>query len=151
MIDFLIEVRRLESSFDEGLWADQILEHVNPQIDFAGADYYGFDKIINGYKVQFNAPATRVDLIGSNNNIADVLISNGITVVPSNTAGGQRISVGSGLDTSESAKLSEIHDRLDLNVAKPNTYQNDGNKISNADWDLDKTDNGNGSSTVQRS
>lgn len=95
----------------DGLWAEQILEHVNPQIDFAGADYFGFDKIVNGYQVQFNAPATRVDLVGSNNNIADVLISNGITVVPSNSAGGQRIlDSNANLPPEQEALIQEVHE-----------------------------------------
>ncbi len=56
-----------------------------------------------------------------------------------------------GLTTEQSLKLLEIHDRLDLNVVKPNTYTTDGSKIVNGEWVLDNTDNGNGTSTVQRS
>lgn len=108
MVDFLIEIRRLEASPVDGLWAIEILDHTNPQIDFAGADYYGFDKIVNGYSVQFEPPATRVDLIGSNNNIADVLIVNGISVVPSNTAGGQRITAGSGVTAQDKIDIAAL-------------------------------------------
>ncbi len=56
-----------------------------------------------------------------------------------------------GLTVEQSLKLIEIHDRLDLNVVKPNTYNIDGSKIENGEWVLDNTDNGNGTSTVQRS
>lgn len=84
---FLTEIRRLEWQPDEGLWALGIVEHTNTNFDFSGADYAPFDKIINGYTVQFIGVATRVDLNGSNNNIVDVLIPTGVTVVPSNSAG----------------------------------------------------------------
>lgn len=53
-------------------------------------------------------------------------------------------------DETESKKTREMHERLDLNAAKPNTYQNDATSITNGDWTLDKTDNLDGTSTVQR-
>lgn len=102
---FLIEIRRLESEFAEGLWAPQILDHDNPKLDFAGANYAGFDKVINGYTLQVTGLALRVDLVGSNNNIIDVLIATGVSIVPSNSAGLQLVSVGSGLSTEEHDKL----------------------------------------------
>lgn len=87
MQDFHEEIRRLEWEFDDGLWAPQILEHTNTRLDFVGANYAPFDEIINGYTVEFGAGPTRVDLLGSNNNIVDVLIPSGVSVVPSNSAG----------------------------------------------------------------
>ncbi len=87
MTDFLGECRRLEAAFDEGLWAPQILDHTNPKLDFAGVDYAGFDEVINEYTVQVSGVATRVDLLGSNNNIVDVLIPTGVAIVPSNSTG----------------------------------------------------------------
>lgn len=87
MTDFLIEVRRLEWQFDQGMWAPDILIHTNTRFDFAGADYAPFDDLQNGYTVEFTGVATRVDLLGSNNDLIDVLIANGVSVVPSNSAG----------------------------------------------------------------
>jgi len=116
MADFLDECRRLEWAFIEGLWAPPILDHTNAKLDFAGADYAGFDKIINGYTITFSAPATRVDLLGSNNNIIDVLNDAGISVVPSNSAGLQLISTGSGLSSEQDHKLSEIHGHTEQRV-----------------------------------
>ncbi len=106
MFEFLIEIRRLEAAFSEGLWAPQIVVHDNTRLDFAGADYAPFDDIINGYTIEFTGPVTRVDLIGSNNNLIDVLIANGVSVVPSNSAGLIVKSVGSGLSAEQDAKLS---------------------------------------------
>lgn len=97
MSAFLVEIRRLESAFNEGLWADQILDHTNPKLDFAGIDFAGFDEVINGYTIQVTGAATRVDLLGSNNNIIDVLIATGVSVVPSNSAGLQIVATGSGV------------------------------------------------------
>lgn len=92
---FRIEVRRIEWS--EGLFAEQILEHVNRKLNFAGADYAGFDEIINGYTIQFTGSLSRVDLAGSNNNLIDVLVPTGVSVVPSNSSGLQVVVVGSGV------------------------------------------------------
>jgi len=61
------------------------------------------------------------------------------------------VAAGSGLSATEATMLREIADRLDLNIAKPNTYDDDGASITNGEWTLDKTDNGNGTATVQRS
>lgn len=116
MSDFLNECRRLEWEFTEGLWAPPILDHTNAKIDFAGADYAGFDDVLNGYTVTFSAPATRVDLAGSNNNIIDVLNVTGISVVPSNSAGLQLVSVGSGLSAEQATELTT--------AATNSTYQN---------------------------
>jgi len=159
MSDFLIEIRRLESSFVDGLWAEQILAHDNARLDFAGADYPPLDEIINGYTVTISGSAVRCDLKGSNNNFIDVYVNtNGCSVVPSNSLGLQLVSVGSGLSPEEQTQLSDINNRsdemwrrLDLDVNKPNTYNNDGTQITNDDYTLDRNDNGNGSFTIQRS
>jgi len=97
LVDFLGKIRELEASFTEGLWAPQILEHANSRPDFVGVDYVAFDKIINGYTLQITGVATRVDLLGSNNNIVDVLIPTAVAVVPSNSAGKQSVDSGSGV------------------------------------------------------
>lgn len=87
MPNFLAEIRRLEWEFTEGLWAPAILDHTNTRTDFAGANYAPFDDMLNGYTVQFTGIATRVDLLGSNNDLVDVLLPTGVSVVPSNSAG----------------------------------------------------------------
>lgn len=96
MADFLAEIRRLEWEFVDGLWAPAILEHTNTRLDFAGANYAPFDDMINGYTIQFTGVATRVDLLGSNNDLVDVLIPTGVSVVPSNSAGLQLVDSGGG-------------------------------------------------------
>ncbi len=48
-------------------------------------------------------------------------------------------------------RQTEIWKRLDLDAANPNTYADDASSIANNDFTLTRTDNGNGTSTVQRS
>jgi hypothetical protein len=47
--------------------------------------------------------------------------------------------------------VHEIWQRLDLDPNVPNTYANDASNITNSRFTLNKTDNGNNTSTVQRS
>ena len=154
MGDFLVEIRRLESSFTEGLYADQILEHTNGK-SLAGVNYAPFDEIINNYSVEFTGSATRVNLKGSNNNLVDVLIANGVSVVPSNSAGLQIVSVGSGLDAGQDAKLTaietlidEIHKIQGLDGSNPMTVT--PTSKSAGDIDLAITGDGETTATVTR-
>jgi len=113
MADCLAEVRRLEWAFVDGLWAPAILSHANTRFDFAGVDYAPFDDFINGYTVVITGAATRVDLLGSNNNFVDVLIATGVTVVPSNSAGLQIVSVGSGISQQDKDDIeNQVHAHL---------------------------------------
>ena len=86
MSDFHIEIRRLEWSYTDGFWADQILEHTLSKT-LAGTVYAPLDEIINGYTIAFDPIATKVSLQGSDNNIIDVLVINGVSVIPSNSRG----------------------------------------------------------------
>jgi len=109
MADFLAEIRRLEWEFTDGLWAPTILDHTNTRYDFAGVNYAPFDDLLNDYTVEFTGVATRVDLLGSNNDIVDVLIPTGISIVPSNSAGLQLVDTGGGI--SETDK-NDIRDKV---------------------------------------
>ena len=113
MSSFHIEIRRLEWEFTEGLWAPQILDHTSPKT-IAGTTYAPFDEIINGYTVTFDVSADRVDLVGSNNNIIDVLNYNGVSVVPGNSAGLIITTVGSGLTQEEHDKLFDNSTKSDV-------------------------------------
>ena len=108
MLAFHEEIRRLEWEFDEGLAWPQILDHTNPRINFAGADYAGFDEIINGYAITFDPTVARVNLKGSNNNIVDIMVVNGVSVVPSNSAGLQLVSIGSGVTEQDKIDIAVL-------------------------------------------
>ena len=90
--NFLYECRRLEWVPGEGLWAPHILEHSNTRTDFAGANYAAFDEVVNGYTITIGPGPTRVDLVGSNNNIADVITNTNIILTSANSAGLTNIS-----------------------------------------------------------
>lgn len=147
MTDFLTEIRRLEWGFIDGLWAPAILDHSDTRFDFAGVDYAPFDDIINGYTVIIIGVATRVDLLGSNNNLVDVLISNGVTVVPSNSAGLQIVSVGSGLSSEEQARLLDLWQRQGLDISNPALITDEA--VIAGDVDLAISDDGT-TTTIQR-
>ena len=96
MQSFLNEIRRLEWEYNEGAWALAILDHTNVKT-IAGANYDPFDEIINGYTITFDPLATKVLLRGSNNNIIDALVINGVSVIPTNSLGATTITTGSGV------------------------------------------------------
>ena len=48
------------------------------------------------------------------------------------------------------AQLADIFTRMDLNDTLPNTYNDDGSLIVNADFTLTKSDNGDGTFDVER-
>jgi len=59
----------------------------NTEVTIAGITYARTVEIINGYTVTFQDGQYRVNIIGANNNITDVLNLNQVSVVPSNSAG----------------------------------------------------------------
>lgn len=146
MSDFLAEIRRLEWTASEGLWAPQILDHSNTRFDFAGTDYAPFDDIINGYVIEFTGVATRVDLIGSNNNIIDVLVDNGVSVVPSNSAG----LTSPGFTDADALRLAETWTRLGLNPADPFTDTPSQMSSNSGDIVVDLTGDGVNTTTQTR-
>lgn len=110
MTAFRVEIRRLEWEFDEGMGWPQVLEHTKPKT-LAGVAFAGFDEIINGYTITFDPVATKVTVKGTNNNIVDVLVINGVSVIPSNSAG--LVQAGSGLTATQDQTLTMIKDLLE--------------------------------------
>lgn len=137
------------------IWMDDPFRH-NTEVTVAGTTYARTIECINGYSIEFTPNSQwTARLAGSNNNIFDVensvLVQNQVQVIPTNSAGLIVRSIGSGLSSSEQQQLSEIHTRLDLESGNPNTYADDGSTISNTDFTLTKSDNGNGTFDVDRS
>ena len=120
MADCLAELRRLEWEFTDGLWAPSILDHTNTRFDFAGANYAPFDDFINGYTLGFSGAVERVDLLGSNNDLIDVLVVTGVSVVPSNSAGLQLVDAsGGGFVQADRDTLDDTYDQA--RIAASNT------------------------------
>lgn len=88
-LDFWIEVRRLEASPVDGLWAKQALDYVNSQL-LSGITYVPIVKLINGYTWDIASSNINVSIIGANSNLLDFYTpANGISVLANNSAGNQ--------------------------------------------------------------
>ena len=95
------------------IWMPDAYTH-NTEVTVAGVTYARTLEFINGYSVQFTPNSQwSVRLEGSNNNIFDVengiLVQNQVQVIPTNSAGLQIVSTGSGV--TEQDKL-DIADRV---------------------------------------
>lgn len=128
------ELRRLEWDFNEGLYAPSILNFVI--IDpVSGVDYADFVIIINGYTITFDPTATKVTILGSNHNIADVYNANGVSIVTNNSAGKQ---VVSGAGSITQADIDNIADAVwDEPVADHQQVGSMGEKLDNLNVNVD--------------
>ena len=117
----------------------------------SGVVYARAFEILSPWTVTFENGTYQVRLVGgTNNNLLDAINPNSVSVISANSAGLQTFTSGSGLDATQNTQLTEIHTRLDLAAAKPQTYKDDNSEITNTDFTLTKTDNGNGTFTVNR-
>jgi hypothetical protein len=92
--DFWIEMRRLEASPGDGLWAEQTVEYVNTQV-LSGITYSAIVKLINGYTWDTDTTNKNIFLIGFNSNLLDIFIpGNSISVLANNSGG--KIDAGGG-------------------------------------------------------
>lgn len=132
---FRQDLKTLEAS-EEGIVFPDTNSH-NTEVTVAGTTFARLIEILSPYSVEFtpdSAWSTR--LIGSNNNIFDVengiLQQNQVQVIPSNSAGLQIVSQGSGLSTSEQERLERIEKLLrnkqytDSSDGKVKVYSDDG-------------------------
>ncbi len=106
MSEFWLELRRLEADPNEGLWAPQILAHANTRT-LAGTTFIMENEVINGYTVQFSGVATRVNLRADNDNLADVFVATGITLVTFNSAGNTLTVTGSGVTAQDKLDIAD--------------------------------------------
>jgi hypothetical protein len=84
----------------------------NTEVTLSGVTYARIFEIINGYTVTFEDDQYAVKLVGSNNNIADVMNVNQVSLRSSNSAG--MIVTGSGL----APTVEEIRIEMDDNSEK---------------------------------
>ena len=118
------------------------------KLDVGGGAFFHDVSLINNYKLTFPTPGN-YEIIG---NINGDIIPTALTYVTrTKSLAFASFATGSGMLPAEQTQLQEIHERLDLDAAKPNTYQDDASAIAGSDFDLTNTDNLNGSHTVQRS
>ncbi len=139
---------------DQGMAWPTPMQH-NTAVTVAGITYSRVIEIINGYKVQFTPDSQwTVRLSGSNNNIFDVengiLVQNQVQVIPTNSAGLQVVSIGSGLSVSQATWLQEIWKILGLDSGDPVTASTTQVKTDSEDIVQVLTGNGVDTSTRTR-
>jgi len=148
--DFWIEMRRLEASPSDGLWAEQAVEYVNTQT-LSGIEYVAIVKVINGYTWDTDTTDINISLLGSNNNLLDVFIpGDGVSVLANNSAGKQIISTGSGLSAEQTTQLIEIWRLLGLEAGNKITITPTGVDDDDATIDIDFTGDGITSTVMDR-
>jgi hypothetical protein len=97
-------------------------------VTIAGVTYAPGLIIIAPYTVTFEDGQYAVRLDGTNNNIFDegVINRNQVSIIPTNSAGLQIVSTGSGLTPTEQTRLLELWQRLGLDTAEDVTYTDTG-------------------------
>lgn len=101
LVDVHEELRRLEWSFINGLWAPRIANWYET-VTLSGINKTPSVEITNGYTFDFTGSNYNVILTDYDNNLVDVYIpSNGISILGNNSVGRQTISGGSALTTEE--------------------------------------------------
>jgi len=82
---FRLVLKSLEDT-DDGMAFDRTHKH-NTEVNLAGVNYARIVEIINGYTITFEDGQYRVNAIGANSNIADVVNLNQVSISTSNSAG----------------------------------------------------------------
>ena len=81
--------------------------HVHgPPLTVGGVALARTVEIVNGYTVTFESGAYQVNLVGANNNVADVVNMNAVAVRSANSAG--LIQVGSGVEEQDKIDIAEL-------------------------------------------
>jgi len=130
---------------EEFIWLPNAFVH-NGEVTVAGITYFRTIEFINGFMVEFEDGQYSVRLEGSNNNIFDVqngiLVQNQVQVIPTNSAGGQIISAGSGLSVEQAAQLAEVWRLMGLDLNDPVEIRPDGIDSDSGDIDIDFSGDG---------
>jgi hypothetical protein len=112
---FRLDLKETESSVF-GIPHPKTHNH-NTSVTIVGVTYSRFIEILPPYTITFEDGQYSVILNGSNNNIWDiaggVLNQNQVQVIPTNSAGLQIVSTGSGLSTEQNDKLMSLDDAED--------------------------------------
>lgn len=97
---------------EEGIWQPNTHIH-NTEVTLGGITFARVIEIIAPYTITFQDDQYSVNLVGANNNIADKVNLNQVSVRSNNSAGMISVSTGSGLSVEEHAQLMKA-----LTVAK---------------------------------
>lgn len=100
---FRLSLRDLEDS-SAGIIFPATHTH-NTEVVLSGVTYARVVEIINGYTVTFEDGAYRVSLSGANNNVADVVNVNQVSIQSNNSAGLIVAGEGGGISLTEQDKI----------------------------------------------
>lgn len=133
---------------------DQIANFGNPVTLTASTSTFLNVILLSTWKV-LTLSTSGTFTVGSGNTVhitdgVDIFAPNSLVTLVNNTsAAGVLVTTGgSALLPAESTQLDEIHKRLDLDGDQ--TYNDDGSVITNPDFTLTKSDNGNGTFDIDR-
>lgn len=104
---FRLDLKDLEDDADGMTFLDT--HRHNTEVTLAGVTYARFFEIINGYTIEFEDLPYAVNLIGTNNNIADVAVVNQVSIRSFNSAG---LAVGGGLVATPAQVAAAVLDAL---------------------------------------
>lgn len=108
---FRLDLKAIEASAD-GMWATDTHTH-NTEIVLSGVTYARFVEVIAPYTVEFEDGQYVVTAVGSNHNIADVKVTNQVSLITQNSAG--LISVGKLAGDVASLKYQDASIWIDAN------------------------------------
>ncbi len=123
---------------EEGMPFPTPINH-NTEVVLAGVTYARTIEFINGYTVSFSVEAQpyRVNLVGSNNNLTDVLNLTDASVIPSNSAG-LIVGPGSGLSAAQATQLLELYGVHGLILGTPLEVNDDQRSFGAVVQDIDE-------------
>lgn len=152
-VDFRQEVNAIMAS-EEGICFEDPIIHFT-EYTVAGVTYARAIQLTNGYSLTFTPDAQwSVRFVGSNNNLFDIengiLNQNQVQVIPSNSAGLQIVTVGSGLSAEQNTMLLELYKLAGLQAGNPMTVTPTSRKTSDDSVDLTISGDGITTSTVTR-
>ena len=125
--DVHVEVNRMQSALDEGLWAPQVIEFY-PTVTLSGIDKPPTVEFINDYTVEFGGSNYNVFLSGYDTNLIDVLTpGNGISVLGNNSVG--KITSGSGVTEQDKTDIAAAT----LTAAQTTPIHSDVKKVTSID------------------
>lgn len=102
---FRLKLKELEASPDGLLFPDT--HRHSPETIVAGTILARVVEIINDYTITFEDGQYAVNLVGANNNIADVATVNQVSIRSSNSAGLQKVTIGSGVTEQDKTHIIE--------------------------------------------
>lgn len=137
---FWSTLKALEASEIGMVWTDTHIR--TAAVTIAGTTYAPGLQIIAPYTITFEDGQYAVRLDGTNNNLFDegILNRNQVSVIPTNSAGLQVVTTGSGLSVMEQTRLLELWQRLGCDPTEEVMYTDTSITVGNVTIDISHPD-----------